>query len=161
MQSTQPAISPAQMQLLLVEDNEDFSYLRELLSQGGDAQLGLDCAKSTEEALVRMAQTPYDLLLCDYHSGDGTALRLLHEVRKDGSGPPVIFLSNHMNEAALDAALKGRSSDLAQVLGLEGPSIEPRSDMPSTSITTNGSAKRLRIRCGSFGTQWSSRQIWL
>jgi CheY-like chemotaxis protein len=90
MQSTGSGIILAQMQLLLVGDNEDFSYLRELLSQDGNAHLGLDCAKSPEEALVRLAQTPYDLLLCDYNSGDGTALRLLHEVRKDGSGPPVI-----------------------------------------------------------------------
>jgi two-component system cell cycle sensor histidine kinase/response regulator CckA len=123
MQSTGSATILAQMQLLLVGDNEDFGYLRELLSQDGHAHLGLDCAKSPEEALVRLAQTPYDLLLCDYNSGDGTALRLLHEVRKDGSGPPVIFLSDHMNEAAVDAALKGRTGDFALVPNIEEPSI--------------------------------------
>jgi len=123
MQSTGSAIILAQMQLLLVGDNDDFSYLRELLSQDGNAQLGLDCAKSPEEALVRLAQTPYDLLLCNYDSRDGAALRLLHEVRKDGSGPPVIFLSDHMNEAAVDAALKSRTGDFAQVPNIEEPSI--------------------------------------
>lgn len=93
--------------LLLVGENEqDFSYLRNLLGQTGDGHLGLDHAHSPEEALVRLSQTPYDLLLCEYKSGDGAALHLLHEVRKDGGSPPVIFLSDHMNEAAVDTALK-------------------------------------------------------
>ena len=58
----------------------DFSYLRDLLRQTGDGHLGLDHARSTEEALVRLGQTTYDLLLCEYKSGDGAALRLLHEL---------------------------------------------------------------------------------
>src|SRR5690242_7498914 len=106
MQSTrESAVSSARVQLLLVGENEDFGYLRNLLRQSGDGHLGLDCARSTEEALTRIAQTPYDLLLCEYRSGDGAALNLLHQVRKDGSCPPVIFLSDHMNEAIMDTAL--------------------------------------------------------
>ena len=70
-----------------------------------------------EEALVRLSQTSYDLLLCEYKSGDGSALRLLHEVRKDGSGPPVIFLSDHMDEAAVDTALKTGTGELGSTDG--------------------------------------------
>ena len=84
------------MQLLLVGDNEDLRYLRELLNRPGDGFLALDHARSSEEALARLDQTKYDLLLCEYKSGDSDGLRLLHEVRKDGQGPPVIFLSDHV-----------------------------------------------------------------
>ena len=94
------------MQLLLVGDCEDFDYLRDLLSQSGEVNLALDHALSTEEALVRLGRTAYDLLLCQYKSGDGGALRLLHGVHKDSSRLPVIFLSDHMDEAAVDTALR-------------------------------------------------------
>lgn len=50
-------------------------------------------------------------------------MRMLHEVRKDGSGPPVIFLSDHMNEAAVDTALKAGTGDLVQMSSLDEPSI--------------------------------------
>jgi DNA-binding NarL/FixJ family response regulator len=83
------------------ENEQDSTYLSALLRQTGDADLGLDHARTPEEAVARLSLTSYDLLLCEYKSGDGCALRLLHElheVRKDGSGPPVIFLSDHMND---------------------------------------------------------------
>jgi PAS domain S-box-containing protein len=125
MQGTnESAMSSAPVHLLLVGENEQgFSYLRDLLRQTGDGFLGLDHARSLEEAAVRLGQTTYDLLLCEYKSGDGTALRLLHEVRKDGPGPPVIFLSDHMNEAAVDTALKAGTGELMQAPNIDEPSI--------------------------------------
>jgi two-component system, cell cycle sensor histidine kinase and response regulator CckA len=100
------AISSASMQLLLVGDDDDFSYLRDLLNRSGDGQVDLDHAHSTEEALTRLRRTTYDLLLCEYKSGDSAALHLLHELRQNHAGAPVIFLSDHMDEAGIDAALK-------------------------------------------------------
>ena len=118
------AISDTPMHLLLVGDNkEDFSYLRDLLSRTGDGHLGLDHARSPEEALVRLGQTTYDLLLCEYKSGDGAALRLLHELHRNGPGAPVIFLSDHVDEATVDAALKAGAGDLVQTSSFDEPSI--------------------------------------
>jgi hypothetical protein len=65
------------------------------MRQTGDGPLGLDHARSPEEAVARPGQTTYDLLLCEYKSGGGTALRLLHEFRKDGAGPPDLFSAPH------------------------------------------------------------------
>src|SRR5258708_6504703 len=121
--SRESAISSAQMQLLLVGDNEDFSYLRDLLSRSGDGHLGLDHAHSPEEALAQLGHTNYDLLLCEYKSGDGAALRLLHELRRNDPGAPVIFLSDHMNEAAVDTALKVGNGDFTQASSLDEPAI--------------------------------------
>ena len=59
--------------VLLVGDNDDFRYLHELLTQTGEGHLGLDHARSTEEALVRLSQTTYDLLLCEYKPDEGAA----------------------------------------------------------------------------------------
>jgi two-component system, cell cycle sensor histidine kinase and response regulator CckA len=117
------AISNAQMQLLLVGDNDDFSCLRDLLSRTGDGQVDLDHAHSPEEALLRLRQTPYDLLLCEYKSGDGAALSLLHELRQIHPGAPVIFLSDPMDEAALDTALKAGAGDLARAGSVNRPAV--------------------------------------
>jgi len=111
------------MQLLLVGDDDDFSYLRDLLSRPGDGQVGLDHAHSTEEALARLHQTPYDLLLCEYKSGDGAALRLLHELRRNHPGAPVIFLSKHMDETAVDTALKAGAGEFAQTSSIDRPTV--------------------------------------
>ncbi len=113
MESTRPAlVSSAPMQLLLVGENDDFGYLRDLLSQ--DGHLGLDYAHSTEEALERLGQTTYDLLLCEYNSGDGAALRLLHELHRHHPGAPAIFLSDHMDDAALGADLRSGTGEHGQ-----------------------------------------------
>jgi HTH-type transcriptional regulator, bacterioopsin transcriptional activator and related proteins len=120
----QSTVSTTPMHLLLVGDKkEDLSYLSDLLSRTGNGDLGLDHADSPEEARMRMGETTYDLLLCEYKSGDGSALRLLHEVHKDGPGPPVIFLSDHVDEATVDAALKGGGGDSRQTSSLDQPSV--------------------------------------
>jgi CheY-like chemotaxis protein len=149
------------MQLLLVGDDDDFSYLRDLLSRPGDGNVGLDHAHSTEEALARLGQTTYDLLLCEYKSGDGAALRLLHEVRRNHPGAPVIFLSDHMDEATVDAALKAGAGEFARTSIVIGRPSPRRSAMPSTSIARNGNARKQRVHSANCGTRLSNRQTWV
>ncbi|MBZ5649189.1 MAG: response regulator [Acidobacteriia bacterium] len=121
--TSQPAISSAPMQLLLVGDNDDFSYLRDLLSRTGDGQLGLHHAHSTEEALLRLSEYTYDLLLCEYKAEDGAALRLLHELRRNHPGAPVIFLSDHMDETAVEMPLEQGGEDFAAISIADKPAI--------------------------------------
>src|SRR5947199_1672241 len=119
-----PDLSAAQMQLLWVGNNEkEFAYLRDVLTRSGEGRLGLDRVRSPEEALQRVNQTTYDLLLCDYKPGDGMALRLLHEIRKEGPRAPVIFLSDHVDQIAIDAAIKAGASDCLQTSNLNESSI--------------------------------------
>ena len=72
--------------LLLVGDNDDFRYLSTLLSQTGGGHLGLDHARSTEEALVRLGQSTYDLLLCEYKPEEGAASAPAARVTPEPSG---------------------------------------------------------------------------
>src|SRR5438552_16013989 len=110
-----PDLSAAQMQLLWVGNNEkEFAYLRDVLTRSGEGGVGLERVRSPEEALQRLNQTTYDLVLCDYKSGDGMALRLLHEIRKEGPRAPIIFLSDHIDRAAVDAAINAGASDSLQ-----------------------------------------------
>jgi len=119
-----PALASVQMQLLLVGDDEkDFAYLRNLLAGAGDGHLGVDYAASPEEARGRMGQTTYDLLLCSYKSSDRTALQFLHEIRKEGTVAPVIFLSDHVDRAAVETAIKAGACDRLQTSSLDEASI--------------------------------------
>jgi PAS domain S-box-containing protein len=111
------------MQLLLVGDNEDFGHLRDLLAQAGDGQLSLDHAPSLDEAQVCIARTTYDLLLCEYKSGEGAALRLVRDAQRSIPRAQVIFLSDYVDEAAVDRALKAETGDLAARPGLDGGPI--------------------------------------
>jgi two-component system cell cycle sensor histidine kinase/response regulator CckA len=99
-------IGNPQMHLLLVANGEaDSDYLSHLLTRAGDDQIRLDRVQSAEEAMTLLGQTDYDLLLCDYKSGDGMALRLLHEMREGRPRAPVIFLSDHVDETTVAAAI--------------------------------------------------------
>ena len=87
MESTaSSALSNAPIQLLLVGDNDDFRYLHELLSQTGEGHLGLDHARSTEEALIRLSQSTYDLLLCEYKPEEGASTAPAARVTAETSG---------------------------------------------------------------------------
>jgi PAS domain S-box-containing protein len=121
---TNLAIGSRQMQVLLVTENqEDFTYLRDSLVRAGDGQIALEHARSPEEALLLLKQTTHDLILCDYKSGDGLALRLLHELRAHGLGVPVIFLSDYVDEATVEAAIRAGACGCVQTPSLDEVSI--------------------------------------
>jgi two-component system cell cycle sensor histidine kinase/response regulator CckA len=120
---TESAIGNEQIHLLLVGDNDNFGYLRELLNRTGEGRLGLDYAPSTEAAMERVSRTNYDLLLCEYTAGDSAALRLLHELRSNGPGAPVIFLSDHIDDTAVEIALKTRPQGVAGVSSIDRPGL--------------------------------------
>jgi two-component system, cell cycle sensor histidine kinase and response regulator CckA len=121
---TNVAIGSRQMQILLVAgDYEDFAYLRDLLVRAGEEQIALNHAHSFEEALALLKQTTYDLVLCDYNSGDGAALRLLHELRERGLGAQVIFLSDFVDEATVEAAIRTGAGRCCQKPGSDVASV--------------------------------------
>jgi len=149
-----PDLSAAQMQLLWVGNNEkEFAYLRDVLTRSGEGRLGLDRVRSPEEALQRLNQTTYDLLLCDYKPGDGVALRLLHEIRKDGPGAPVIFLSDHVDQIAVDAAIKAGASDCLQTSNLNESSIAHAIRYAIDVYCKERQRQKQKIRCASSGAR--------
>ena len=153
-------IGSAAMQLLLVGEASDFASMRALLNRSGDVQVDLDHALSTEEALTRMGQSAYDLLLCEYKSGDGAGLRLLHELRRNHPRAPVIFLSDHMDEDAVDTALKAALESFLTSRGSMGQISLERSVTRSTSIARSGNSRSPRTRSANYGAPWSNPRTW-
>ena len=102
--SSEIAFSTLQF-LLVGDDEQDFICLRKLLVQAGNGKVSLDHARSSDEALLHMGKAAYGLVLCDSKSGDSMALRLLHEIPARPT-PPVIFLSDPVNEVTMAAAIQ-------------------------------------------------------
>jgi two-component system cell cycle sensor histidine kinase/response regulator CckA len=101
------AIATTQLQLLLVGGNEEDSvYLRDLFSRIGNGQVWLEYAETQEDALALMEQTTYDVVLYDYKSGDGAALRLVQEIRRNSPAVPVAFLGDHVDEESVATAIR-------------------------------------------------------
>ena len=112
------------LRLLLVGDSDsDFAYLKDLLVRECEGHLLLDHAHGSEAALNFIQEGSYDLLLCDYQAGESKALQLLHELRKRAPGTPVIFLSDHVNEAAVKRAVEAGTCGCVQIAALSEPSI--------------------------------------
>ncbi len=106
-----PAI-PARMNVLLVGSSEkNFEHLYDVMVRPINGQFRLDHARNLEEALPMLKRSPYHLLLCDYAPGDYTALHAVHELRKAEAQLPVIFLSDHVNRATVEAIIKERTGE--------------------------------------------------
>ncbi len=113
-----------QMQLLLVGSNDgDFAFLGDLLARATGEQSRLKHARTVPEALSRMEQTTYDLLLCEYRAGDPTPFQLVNAMRERGLSAPVIFLSDHVDQATLAAAINAGAYDCVQTSGLNEHSL--------------------------------------
>ena len=91
-----------QLRLLLVgEEPSDVADLQQLLIEAGCGQVCLDHARTQQEALSCLKRGRYDLVLCDYRPGDGTALRLLQQIRRGGGATSIAFLNDHIDEDKL------------------------------------------------------------
>ena len=76
-----------------------------------------------KEALVRLGHSTYDLLLCEDKPEEGAASRLLHELRRNHPGAPVIFLSDHMDETVGGRVLHEGAGDIARQPTVDPPVI--------------------------------------
>jgi two-component system cell cycle sensor histidine kinase/response regulator CckA len=96
--------------LLVVEDDDDDFFLVQDLLRSEIATQG-EQARSVDEALARIGENEYDLMLVDYSLGARNGLDLLAELRARESVTPVIFLTGHGGEEVAVRALKGGAVD--------------------------------------------------
>jgi len=86
--------------ILLADDNEDHVFLlRKIL----DEKFEVDIARSGREALRRIREGGYDLVLLDYMLPDMSGLDVLNEIASWNNGVPVIMITGQGSE---DVAVK-------------------------------------------------------
>jgi len=116
------------LRVLIVEDNAQYAYLiREYLHLSHGAQFEADRAECLGEALQRLEQDVFDLILLDLDLPDSKGLDTLDALREHCASCPVVVLTGHddmqlaadsLGRGAQDFLMKGRidQSGLAQAM---------------------------------------------
>jgi two-component system repressor protein LuxO len=91
------------IRILLVDDNLDHTQLalRALRAEGR-----VETARLGAEALDRLADEPFDLVLLDYRLPDMTGLEVLERLRSRADPPGVILMTSQGSEEVAIQALK-------------------------------------------------------
>jgi CheY-like chemotaxis protein len=85
--------------ILLVEDSEEVSMtVREILSTAGHS---VASAVNGKEALARLKEKPFDLIVSDIWMPEKDGIALLKEIRGAGNAIPVIVISGGAPNAPL------------------------------------------------------------
>jgi DNA-binding response OmpR family regulator len=89
--SINPANDDPPMRLLLVEDDPKVgAFLEESLSLEG---FKLDWAHDGEQAIERVSDTPYDLILLDFMLPKKNGLEVAANIRSRGNETPILMLT--------------------------------------------------------------------
>lgn len=92
------------MKKILVADDEDI--LRILIADTLEDDFTVDEAEDGKEALQKIRENDYDLILLDYMMPYMTGLEVLEEVRKDGNDTRVLMLTAKAQDADREQAIQ-------------------------------------------------------
>lgn len=105
-------ITPLQLKILLVEDNEgDYRLIDELLSEIPEPYYVVEWSTNFDDALERLRTEHFDLLLFDQQLGLSTGIELLHAAKELGVSTPVILLTGADNVQVDRTALLAGAAD--------------------------------------------------
>ena len=116
---------PTHLQVLLVEDDEDdYLFIRHLLS--GLYALGVTLNWMTEfdAALNAILDGKFDICLLDYRLGARTGLEFLEQAMQRGCRTPVIFLTGQGNRAVDIEAMRIGAADYLPKDGIDAALLE-------------------------------------
>ena len=105
-QGKNSAIVVEQLLVLLVGNHEQhFLHLRHLVAETCHGRVLLEHALSPGEALSRLEEAHYDLVLCDYEPRDDSTLTFLSSLERQGIAVPLLFLSDPIEEEVIHRAV--------------------------------------------------------
>jgi PAS domain S-box-containing protein len=99
------------VRILHVDDNGDDQQLIEFNLRRLSRDIKVEWASSCEDALVKLTESGFDVVLCDYQMPGMSGLELLSEIRKRGDETPFIFLTGQGNEETAAQALRDGAND--------------------------------------------------
>lgn len=91
------------LRILLVDDNLDHAQLA--LRSLREPDWKVDTARLGEEALERLQEEAYDLVLLDYRLPDLSGLEVLRRIRERADGPAVLLMTSQGSEEVAIEAL--------------------------------------------------------
>ncbi len=107
-------MSEIRLKILLVEDDEDdYIFVRDLLSEVSSTHYDLDWVDTFESALKAVERGGHDVYLLDYRLGEHDGLELLHAMRSRMCNAPIIFLTG---QGSFDVDVEAMRSGAADYL---------------------------------------------
>ena len=106
------------VKVLLVEDNPDHALLTKRILKATNANYDIECVAEAEEALEKIVNKNYDLVLSDYRLPGASALDLLKKMKEKGKSLPFVVVTaagsekiavELMKEGACDYVVKDAS----------------------------------------------------
>lgn len=101
--------------LLVEDDEEDYSLIRDLLSEDAADSFEIDWASTYDAAVAQSRGQPYDAYLVDYRLGRRSGLDLLCGALQRGQLGPVIIVTGHdMHDVDVEARKLGAAGFLVK-----------------------------------------------
>lgn len=97
--------------LLVDDDKDDYSLIRDLLSEGNVRSYSIDWINSFSKALETISEHRHDVYLLDFWLGSHNGLELLKEAHARGCNGPMILLTSLGDEAVDMEAMRAGAAD--------------------------------------------------
>jgi DNA-binding NtrC family response regulator len=97
------ATKDAVMRILHVDDDEDFLIISKRLLEKQDS-FRVEGALSVKEALQKIGQQPYDVIISDYRMFGKSGLEFFKELRKEGKDVPFFLFTGELEEKMVNEA---------------------------------------------------------
>jgi signal transduction histidine kinase/CheY-like chemotaxis protein len=105
-------MNSAPIHVLLIEDNPgDARLLRELLQETGNSQFELVHADRFSEALARLSERRFDVVLLDLSLPDAHGLETISRLGRQAEGTPIVILTGLNDEEIAIRALQQGAQD--------------------------------------------------
>lgn len=113
------------IKVLLIEDDEDdYIFTRDLLSEIESSRFELTWAASYQEALKLIKRNGHDICLIDYRLGEHTGVELLHEAQAHDYRVPAILLTAQEDHDVDVKAMRAGASDYLIKGQIDRPLLE-------------------------------------
>ncbi|MFA6216598.1 MAG: GGDEF domain-containing response regulator [Candidatus Omnitrophota bacterium] len=100
------------IKILLVEDNPgDARLLKEYLSLASSVRFEISYAGKISEALQKVGETHFDIILLDLMLPDSTGLETFHKIKGAAGGIPVVVMSGVSDETTAIQAVQEGAQD--------------------------------------------------
>lgn len=86
------------IKILLIEDNTDHVLFTKRALKNTGKPYELDAVGTGKEALSKITEKDYDLILCDFHLPDSSALDVLRKMREEGCDLPFVVVTSAGSE---------------------------------------------------------------
>jgi PAS domain S-box-containing protein len=117
------SLSRTPLTILLIEDDTDLAKFLRAMLMAADASLALARTQRLEQALDRLAQTAFDVILLDLGLEDSAGIDILVTLYRRAPATPIVVLTDHDDEELGALMLQHGAQDYLVKGQMDGPML--------------------------------------